>query len=131
MCHIFLYSFKSVLAWTINTCAHFDISTLSNRIWLSDHLVPLFYEDPPILPISPHFFSNFVQPYFPVASNPYAHCFLLSCFFKWMGDYTTFYVLFYLMILWSIHDESWYLSIRRTLMCFFCNRASRLLRSDL
>ena len=26
--------------------------------------------------------------------------FLLSCFFGWMGDHTTFDVLFYLMILW-------------------------------
>ena len=27
--------------------------------------------------------------------------FLLSCFFGWMGDHTTFDVLFYLMIYWS------------------------------
>ena len=57
-------------------------------------LIPLFYEDPTMLPIPP--FSNVVH------SSPQLPChiqlppplfFLLSCFFSGMGDHTTFDVL--------------------------------------
>ena len=45
-------------------------------------LTPLFYEDPPKLPIPP--FRNFVQPLFPLSRCPLSHSlpltFLMSCF---------------------------------------------------
>ena len=56
-----------------------------------------------ILPTSS--FSNFVHPpslpHFPVTSNlsPPPLFILLSCFFGWMGDHTTFDVPFYLLII--------------------------------
>ena len=52
-------------------------------------------------PISNPIFSDFVQHlHFSVTSNPPPSLFfLLRYFFGWMGDYATFDVLFYLMII--------------------------------
>ena len=61
-------------------------------------LTPLLYEDLPILPF-PLFqmLSTPPPPQFPCHLQPPPTLFfLLSCFFSWMGDPTTFDVLFYL-----------------------------------
>ena len=63
---------------------------------------PLFYEDLlPILP--PPFFFKFFPPLLPLHCHlqpPSWLFFLLSCFFGWIVDRTTFDVPFYLMIIW-------------------------------
>ena len=64
-------------------------------------LTPLFYEDPLILPTPPPF-SNFVQPPPYNLQPPHPLLFLLSCSLDWMGDCTTFNVLFYLKLVSAI-----------------------------
>ena len=44
--------------------------------------------------------------------------FLMSCFFEWMGDLSTFNVLLHLMILWIYKCHTLYLRNRQTLICF-------------
>ena len=96
---------------------HIWINLDTKHSWQRDPN-PLFYEDPPMLPMPS--FSNFSKP------SPLRCClqpsspllFLLSWFFGWMGDCVTFGVLFYLMIFYgSTHVEPWNISTRRTLMC--------------
>ena len=69
---------------------------------------------PPILPL----FFKFVKPPFPCCLQPPSPLlFLLPCFFDWMGDWATFDVVFYLMILWIylcrlrtfVSEGSWYM----------------------
>ena len=79
---------------------------------------PLFYEDLlPILP--PPFFFKFFPPLLPLHCHlqpPSWLFFLLSCFFGWIVDRTTFDVPFYLMINnMDLHILS--LGTRRILMC--------------
>ena len=50
--------------------------------------------------------------------------------FDRMGACIAFDVLYYLMILWIHTCQTFVPSIRRTLMCVLCNKASNLLRSD-
>ena len=78
------YGWKTVLNLTV--------------LWRS----PLLYITYPHPPRHPPLFTTLPNPSFPVASNqpPPPLRFLLSCFFAWMGDRATLYVLFYLMILW-------------------------------
>ena len=65
---------------------------------------PLFYEKPSYIAYPPPFFFIFCPPppsHLPCHLQPPPPLlFLLSCFFDWMSDCTTFDVLFYLMILW-------------------------------
>ena len=67
-------------------------------------ITPLFYEEPLYCLPHPPFFFKFCpcpSPPLPCHLQPPPHLFfLLSCFFGWMGDHTTFDVLFYLMIIW-------------------------------
>ena len=74
-----------------------------NGRWGIFKVSPLFYEAPlsHILPTT--LFSNFVHPPpFPVISNPNSHCsFCCPVFCGWMGDHTTFNVLFYVMMIWT------------------------------
>ena len=60
--------------------------------------------NPPILwrpPILPTPFLQICQTPFPCCLQPPSPLlFLLPCFFDWMGDWATFDVVFYLMILW-------------------------------
>ena len=73
-------------------------------------LTPYFMKTPPP-PTAPYCltpFPNFVQtPTSLSPPTPTPTVFFLSCFFCWMGDHATFYLL-----------TIWYLSTRRTLMCF-------------
>ena len=62
-------------------------------------LIPLFYEDPLYCQLPPFFFFQILSTSLsPPTLIPVF--FLLSCFFGWMSDLTTFDVLFYLMIIW-------------------------------
>ena len=54
---------------------------------------------------------------FQILSNPFSPTFLspstsvLSCFFGWRGDHATFYLLFYLMVIWIYTSQAlvpWY-----------------------
>ena len=65
--------------------------------------LPLFYEDPaPPCIAYPCFFQILSTPSLPCCLQPHPPLLiLLSCFFGWMGDHTTFDVLFYLMISWN------------------------------
>ena len=63
----------------------------------------------------------------PILPNPlfknfffYPLLFLLPCLVGWMGYLSTF----------DIHVKPWDYSTRRTFLCFLCNKASSLLRSD-
>ena len=73
--------------------------------------------------------------FFQILSNPTSHSpcrlqppppmfFLLSSFFGWIGDRTTFDWLFCLMIMYygSAHVEPWYTCTRRTLIMFYATR---------
>ena len=75
----------------------------------------LFTDHAPLLKFCPAPFPTFIP-----------LLFLFLRFFSCMGDYATFDVLFYLMILWI---KPWYFSTRRTLVCVLCNNITSLLRS--
>ena len=75
----------------------------SSHSWQRGPNPPILWRPPPpqLLYYLPLPFPNFVQP--PLLwclQFPPPLLILLSCFFGWMGDHTTFDVLFYLMISW-------------------------------
>ena len=58
--------------------------------------------------------------------NFHPHCFfLLLCFFDWIGDRTTFDVLFYLVILWIYADQDFIPEVLRRVLYY---KVSSLLR---
>ena len=66
--------------------------------------LPYFMKPPfPIYCLLPFFqILSPPPPPFPVISNPNSHCsFCCPVFFGWMGDHTTFNVLFYVMMIWT------------------------------
>ena len=81
------------------------------------------YEDPYILPTTLfQILSNL--PIFPVISNPHPNALSLA---EWvMKPHLICY--FNQWYYGSTHVEPWYLSMRKTLMCASCNKASSLLR---
>ena len=70
-----------------------------------EFLKSLFYFMKPPFPLYcllPFFQILSTPPPFPVISNPNSHCsFCCPVFFGWMGDHTTFNVLFYVMMIWT------------------------------
>ena len=91
------------------------------------NLLILWRPPPPILPTSPSLFQILsTLPLPPLSCHlqpPSPLLFLLSCFFGWVGDHTTFKVLFYLMIKWIyIYVKPWYLVQEGPWCVFYATR---------
>ena len=107
----------NISAWYLVQTKRNCSSKLAMSIVCWGVLSPLFYEKSPILPTPT--LSDFVQPCLSLScptSNPNALSVVL--FFGWMGDHTTFDVLFYLMILWVCTCQA----LRRWCVFYYATR---------